>query len=61
MAKTKKSKAPIVISFEVQEYWDKAQEIVKLAGAYAALEKLRVNLEDEATRWKVQRVLTRYY
>jgi len=61
VAKSKKSKEPIIISFEVQEYWDKAQEIVKLAGAYASAEKLRVNLEDEATRWKVQRVLTRYY
>ncbi len=57
----KKSKEPITISFETQEYWDKAQEIVKKAGAYASAEKLRINLDDEATRWKVTRVLTRYY
>ncbi len=58
---SKSKKAPIVIAFETQEYWDKAEEIVKKAGVYASARKLQVNLEDEATRWKVQRVLTRYY
>ena len=56
-----KSKAPVVVDFETQEYWDKAQEIVQKAGVYASAEKLRRNLEDEATRWKVEEVLERYY
>lgn len=57
-----KSKAPkTVISFETQEYWDAVQNIVKAASVYAAAEKLRANLEDEATAWKVRGVLTRYY
>ena len=56
-----KSKAPVVVDFETQEYWDKAQEIVQKAGVYASAEKLRRNLEDEATRWKVVEVLERYY
>ncbi len=62
MSKSKApKKEPILVSFETQEYWDKAQKLVKEAGAYASAEKLRINLEDEATRWKVKRVLTRYY
>lgn len=58
---SKSKKAPIIVSFETQEYWDLARDIVKKAGVYASAEKLRDNLEDEATAWKVNRVLTRYY
>jgi len=56
-----KSKEPIVISFYTNEFYDKILELVKAAGAYASAVKLHENLEDEATAWKVQGVLTRYY
>ena len=42
-------------------YWSVAKDIVDYVGKYLSADKLRVNLEDESTAWKVNGVYHRYY
>lgn len=42
-------------------YWNSAKKIIGVVGKYVSADKLRVNLEDESTAWKVQRVFSQYY
>ncbi|MBR3253589.1 hypothetical protein IKF85_02665 [Candidatus Saccharibacteria bacterium] len=51
----------ITISKACQDYWQAAKEVVDEAGTYAGRVKLRNNLLDSSTAWKVQDVLVKYY
>ncbi|MBR3254588.1 hypothetical protein IKF88_02550 [Candidatus Saccharibacteria bacterium] len=52
---------PVEIDFTVLNFWDKVEGLLSDAGRYAHSYKLRENLNDEATRFKVEHVLLRYY
>lgn len=55
----KKSQAPV--EFAVLQYYDHVRGLISDAGRYAHAFKLRENLNDSATRFKVEHVLQRYY
>ena len=42
-------------------YWNMAKEIIDCVGKYLQADKLRANLEDESTAWKVKGVYHKYY
>lgn len=46
---------------ECAHYWKLAKELVDAAGTYASRVKLKNNLLDSSTSWKVQNVLSEYY
>lgn len=47
--------------FGILQYYDKVRELLSDAGRYAHSFKLRENLNDSATRHKVEHVFSRYY
>ena len=47
--------------FGILQYYDKVKELLSDAGRYAHSSKLRDNLNDSATRHKVEHVFLRYY
>lgn len=49
------------ISNTTKKYWKAAREVVDAAGDYAAAVKLRANLLDKTTAWKVKHVLKNHY
>lgn len=57
----KKPIEPIKIDFAVLHFYDKVEGLLSDAGRYAHSYKLRENLNDEATRFKVEHVFRRYY
>ena len=50
-------KEHIEISNSCKEYWYAVSEVIDAAGSYAAAIKLRANLLDPNTAWKVKHVL----
>ena len=52
---------PVEIDFTVLNFWDKVEGLLSDAGRYAHSYKLRENLNDEATRFKVEHVFAKYY
>lgn len=42
-------------------YWETAKTLLEKVGRYISADKLRANLEDESTAWKVSGVFHRYY
>ena len=51
-----KPKEPLEIDFTVLHFYDKVRELLADAGRYAHSYKLRENLNDKATRFKVEHV-----
>lgn len=49
------------IDFAVLQFYDKVRSLLSDAGRYAHSYKLRRNLNDPATRFKVEHVLRKYY
>lgn len=49
------------IDFEVLEFWDAVRGLLSDAGRYAHSYKLRENVSDSATKFKVEHVFARYY
>ena len=56
-----KPNVPCEIDFYVLEFYDKVRGLIADAGRYAHSYKLRENLNDEATRFKVEKVFFEYY
>ena len=56
-----KPKEPLEIDFTVLHFYDKVRELLADAGRYAHSYKLRENLNDKATRFKVEHVFCKYY
>ena len=48
-------------SKDVKNYWEQVQQLLDVAGKYSNAVKLRENLKDESTAWKVEAVFNRYY
>ena len=49
------------VTKETKEYWNKVKELLDISGDYAAAIKLRANLLDSSTFFKVEHVLNDYY
>ena len=56
-----KPKQTTEVDFKVLAYYDKVRGLLHDAGRYAHSYKLRDNLDDEATRFKVEHVFVKYY
>ena len=57
----KKATDIVVVSKACQEYWGMAKNLVDEAGTYAGRIKLKNNLLDSSTAWKVKGVFAEYY
>lgn len=58
---TKKRTKNVTKSGKSTQYWDTVDEILKISENYTKRKKLRVNLLDPSTAFKVQHVLDNYY
>ena len=58
---TKKRAKNVTKSGKSTQYWDTVDEILKISENYTKRKKLRVNLLDPSTAFKVQHVLDNYY
>lgn len=56
-----KPREPLEVDFYVLDFYDKVRGLLSDAGRYAHSYKLRENLNDEATRSKVECVFREYY